>query len=54
MEFTQDQINELKSALKNKQLSAYHNRIQAVYFRSQKMPYKSIIELVGLSHDIVF
>lgn len=54
MKFTQDQIKELKSALKNKQYSAYHKRIQAVYLRSQKMTYKAIIELVGLSHDTIW
>ncbi|MGT2865454.1 hypothetical protein ACVRZH_00815 [Streptococcus fryi] len=45
MIFTQDQITELKSALKDKQLSSYYKRIQAVYLRSQNLTYKAISDL---------
>ncbi len=54
MTFTQDQITELKSALKDKQLSSYHKRIQAVYLRSQNLTYKAISDLIGLSHDTIW
>lgn len=39
MNFTQSQIRELKSALKDKTLIPYPKRIQVVYFRSLKMTY---------------
>lgn len=39
MNFTQSQIRELKSALKDKTLTSYHKWIQVVYFRSPKMTY---------------
>lgn len=39
MNFTQSQIRELKSALKDKTLIPYPKRIQVVYFRSPKMTY---------------
>ena len=54
MIFTQDQITELNSALKDKQLSSYHKRIQAVYLRSQNLTYKAISDLIGLSHDTIW
>ncbi len=54
MNATQEQITELKSALKAKHLSAYHKRIQAVYLRSQKFTYKAISDLIGLSHDTIW
>ncbi|WP_083201807.1 IS630 family transposase [Streptococcus himalayensis] len=54
MNATQEQITELKSALKAKHLSAYHKRIQAVYLRSQKLTYKAISDLIGLSHDTIW
>ncbi|OLF49133.1 transposase [Streptococcus acidominimus] len=54
MNFTQDHIRELRTALKDKSLTAYHKRIQAVYLRSQKMTYKAISDLIGLSHDTIW
>ncbi|SUN06800.1 transposase, ISSpnII [Streptococcus acidominimus] len=54
MNFTQDHIRELRTALKDKSLTAYHKRLQAVYLRSQKMTYKAISDLIGLSHDTIW
>ncbi|MDY4001373.1 MAG: helix-turn-helix domain-containing protein [Streptococcus orisratti] len=54
MNFTQTQIRGFKSALKDKTLVPYHKRIQVVYFRSQKMTYKTIPESIGFSHDTIW
>lgn len=54
MEFTNEMIKELKTALKDKTLSAYHKRIQVVYLRSIHTPYKSIMEMLDVSHDTVW
>ncbi|MBF0806830.1 winged helix-turn-helix domain-containing protein [Streptococcus sp. 19428wA2_WM07] len=47
-------INELKTALKTKDLSSYHKRIQAVYLRATNTPYKTIMEILDLSHDTIW
>ncbi|HEM3178128.1 TPA: winged helix-turn-helix domain-containing protein [Streptococcus suis] len=54
MKFTPEQIKLLQEAQKDKSLSAYHKRIQAVYFRSQGITYKNITNLIGLSHDTIW
>lgn len=47
-------LPEYKSALKDKTLSLYHKWIQAVYFRSQKIAFKTIFESSGFSHDTIW
>lgn len=54
MEFTNEMIKELKTALKDKNLAPYHKRIQAVYLRSIQTSYKSIMEMLDVSHDTVW
>ncbi|MFX3919486.1 hypothetical protein ACJBWB_05905 [Streptococcus suis] len=53
MEFTNEMITELKTALKDKNLAPYHKRIQAVYLRAIQTPYKSIMDMLDVSHDTV-
>ncbi|MBF0806782.1 helix-turn-helix domain-containing protein [Streptococcus sp. 19428wA2_WM07] len=54
MIFTLEYIKELKNALKDKSLAPFHNRIQAVFFRSQDKTYAEIKQLLNLSHDTVW
>ncbi|WP_228062397.1 MULTISPECIES: IS630 family transposase [unclassified Streptococcus] len=54
MKFTDEMINELKTALKTKDLSSYHKRIQAVYLRATNTPYKTIMEILDFSHDTIW
>ncbi|HEL1974059.1 TPA: helix-turn-helix domain-containing protein [Streptococcus suis] len=54
MEFTNEMITELKTAPKDKNLAPYHKRIQAVYLRSIQTPYKSIMDMLDVSHDTVW
>ncbi|MHB9782478.1 winged helix-turn-helix domain-containing protein [Streptococcus sp. 10F2] len=54
MKFTNEMIKELKAALKDKNLVTYHKRIQAVYLRAINTPYKSIMEMLDISHDTVW
>lgn len=48
MEFTNEMITELKTALKDKNLAAYHKRIQAIYLKSIQTPYKSNMEMLDV------
>ncbi|HEM5226494.1 TPA: helix-turn-helix domain-containing protein [Streptococcus suis] len=54
MEFTNEMITELKTALKDKNLAPYHKRIQAVYLSAIQTPYKSIMDMLDVSHDTVW
>ncbi|CYX95697.1 transposase%2C ISSpnII [Streptococcus suis] len=54
MEFTNEMITELKTALKDKNLAPYHKRIQAVYLRTIQTSYKSIMDMLDVSHDTVW
>ncbi|WP_029176017.1 helix-turn-helix domain-containing protein [Streptococcus suis] len=54
MEFTNEMITELKTALKDKNSAPYHKRIQAVYLRAIQTPYKSIMDMLDGSHDTVW
>lgn len=53
MEFTDEMITELKTALKDKNLAPYHKRIQTVYLRVIQTPYKSIMDMLDVSHDTI-
>ncbi len=54
MEFTNEMITELKTALKDQNLAPYHKRIQAVYLRAIQTPYKFIMDMLDISHDTVW
>ncbi|HFI0030487.1 TPA: helix-turn-helix domain-containing protein, partial [Streptococcus suis] len=54
MEFTNEMIKELKTALKDKNLAPYHKRIQAVYLRAIHTPYKAIMDMLDVSHDTIW
>ncbi|MFM0790208.1 helix-turn-helix domain-containing protein [Streptococcus suis] len=54
MEFTNEMIKELKTALKDKNLAPYHKRIQAVYLRAIHTPYKTIMDMLDVSHDTIW
>lgn len=50
MELTTKQENELKQALQDKSLSAYHSRLQVILFRSQGVSCKQIKDLLDVSN----
>lgn len=54
MELTTTQTHELKQALKDKTLSAYHKRLQVILFRSQGMSCKTISERLDVSHYTIW
>ncbi|MET3558764.1 DNA-binding NarL/FixJ family response regulator, partial [Streptococcus rupicaprae] len=45
--FTQNNLNELKAALKNQSYAPYHRRLQAILLRSEGLSFQKIGDLTG-------